>query len=131
MDDRYADALHQVLAARGGFGHREHLELAWTYLSRYPAAEAERAMTDAIRYVANLHGAPERYHETLTRSWLRLVAVHRRASHAESFDEFMGENGGLLDRQLLDRHYSPGVLFSDPARKRWIAPDLRPLPASP
>ena len=123
-------ALHEVLEARGRFGHREHLELAWTYLSRYTPDAAEPVMTEAIRRVAARHGAPDRYHDTITRSWLRLVAVHRARSDAGSFDAFIAQdaNRGLLDRHLLAGHYSSAVLFSDAARREWAPPDLRPLP---
>jgi hypothetical protein len=31
----------------------------------------------AVRHVAALHGMPDRYHETITRSWVHVVALHR------------------------------------------------------
>ena len=31
-DHDFLEPLTAILDARGGFGHREHLELAWTYL---------------------------------------------------------------------------------------------------
>jgi hypothetical protein len=118
------------ILARGRFGHREHLELAWSYLGQYDADAAREAMTSAIREVAASHGAPDRYHDTITRSWLHLVAIHRSASAASSFDEFIADNGGLLDRHLLSRHYSEERIASDAARAGWVDPDLRPLPVS-
>ena len=38
MREQDALALHDLVERRGRFGHREHLELAWTYLRSYPPA---------------------------------------------------------------------------------------------
>lgn len=130
MRDEDAQTLHEILTARGGFGHREHLELAWTYLSRHSAPAAERAMTAALRDISARHGMPERYHETLTRAWCRVVALHRGTGDETRFDDFIAANPGLLDRDLLRHHYSRQVLFSQVARDGWIAPDLQPFPAA-
>ncbi|HWE08644.1 MAG TPA: hypothetical protein VG325_04790 [Solirubrobacteraceae bacterium] len=64
------ELLNKIIRTRGGFGHREHLELAWTYLRLHPTEEAERVMVAAIRHIARRHGAEEKYHETITRAWL-------------------------------------------------------------
>ena len=123
------EALERIVGAHGRFGHREHLELAWSYLGRYRLERAAEAMTTAVRHLAREHGMPGRYHETITRSWVRLVDVHRRNSDASSFDEFIARNSGLLDRRLLERHYSRELIDSDHARAEWTEPDLRPLPS--
>jgi hypothetical protein len=122
------DILESILAARGGFSHREHLELVWNYLGMYETEDAQRAVASAIKHMASTHGAPDKYHETVTRCWVHLVAVHRAGSDADSFDEFIAANGGLLDRHLLDGHYSRGRLGSAEARAGWTEPDLRALP---
>ncbi len=129
MRKRDRDALHEILQARGGFGHREHLELAWTYLGRYPIDEATEAMVAAIRHVARLHGAEDKYHETITRAWLHFVAVHAQRWGADSFEEFLQRNPALLDSKLIEHFYSRELMASDAARATWTVPDLRPLPA--
>ena len=121
--------LHDVLESRGGFGHREHVELAWTYVRLYPIDEAAEAMVAAIRHVARLHGAEDKYHETITHSWLHFVAVHIQRWGAESFEEFIERNPDLLDRKLIEHFYSRELLLSEPARAAWVGPDLRALPA--
>jgi hypothetical protein len=83
------ETLDEIIRVRGGFGHREHLELAWNYLRLHPIDEAVDVMTAAIRHVARRHGAPDKYHETITRSWLYFVAVHQQRWGAESFDAFL------------------------------------------
>ena len=128
MRDDDLHTLQAILDARGGFSHREHLELVWTYLGRYEPEQAQRVVADAIRHVARSHGAADKYHETITRCWVHLVTVHRARSTAGSFDDFIAENDGLLDRHLLAAHYSPELLGSPQARGEWTEPDLRPLP---
>ncbi len=123
-------AVEDVIRSRGGFGHREHLELAYTLLGRGTLTAAQTGMASAIRHVATMHGMPDRYHDTMTRSWVQLVAVHRRHGTAGSFDEFIAGNPELLDRHLLERHYSPELLGNAGARQSWTEPDLIRLPAA-
>ncbi|MGZ4187122.1 MAG: hypothetical protein ACXVFA_16730 [Solirubrobacteraceae bacterium] len=123
------ELLDQIIGTRGGFGHREHLELAWTYLRLYPVEEAEGVIIAAIRHLARRHGAEQKYHETITRAWLRCVAVHRQRWGAESFADFIERNPELLDGRLLEHFYSRELIFGEPARAVWVDPDLRPLPA--
>lgn len=123
------EVLDTIIRSRGGFGHREHLELAWTYLRLHPIEEAQTAMIAAIRHVARRHGAEKKYHETITRAWLRFVAVHMQRWGAESFEHFIARNPDLLDGKLLEHFYSRELIFGDSARAEWVDPDLRPLPA--
>jgi hypothetical protein len=124
-----ADTLSRIVETRGGFGHREHLELAWNHLDEYGIDDATRRINIAIRHLADLHGSPGKFHETITRAWVHLVAVHRSGSEARTFDEFIAQNPGLLDRGLLGRHYSRELMTGASARERWTEPDLRALPA--
>lgn len=127
-DGEFLPALEEVLERNGGFGHRQHLELAWRYLSRTDPGSAEHLMSEAIRHVATSHGTPEKYHETLTITWVRLVAAHMSSSDPGSFDEFIAANSDLLDRRLPDRHFSTEAFWADGARRGWVEPDLLPLP---
>lgn len=130
MRQQDLDILQTILETRGGFGHREHLELVWNYLQIHDVDETHRATGAAIRHLASAHGAPDKYHETITRSWVHLVVLHRARGDAESFDEFIAGNSGLLDRRLLEAHYSPELLGSPEARARWAEPDLHQLPSA-
>jgi hypothetical protein len=122
------DVLNTIIRTRDGFGHHEHLELAWTYLRRHPFEQAASVMIDAIRHVARQHGAEDKYHETITRSWLHFVAVHMQRWGAESFEAFIERNPDLLDRRLLEHFYSRELITEQAARADWVDPDLRPLP---
>lgn len=93
MRQRDLRVLHEILEAAGDFGHREHLQLAWTYLHTYAIDQATAAMVAAIRQVARLHGAEDKYHETITRAWLHFVAVHIQRWDGASFEEFVELTG--------------------------------------
>src|SRR5215217_4529512 len=83
--DAHADTLDDaefVRAVESGelpnarFGHRDHLRLAWLYLADSGPgrqAEARARMAATLRRFAARHGAAQRYHETLTVLWMRLV----------------------------------------------------------
>ena len=129
MDDDDRQVLHEILGRGEGFGHRQHLELAWRYLATHRADQAHDAIAGAIRQVAAAHGEPGRFHETITRSWARCVAVHRERWPASTFPDFLDRNPQLSDPRLLDHFYSPELLGSQEARAQWVAPDRHPLPA--
>jgi hypothetical protein len=129
MDDEDRRVLHEILGRGAGFGHRQHVELAWRYVGMHGAGQAYGCVAEAIREVAAAHGAAGKFHETITMSWVRCVAVHRERWPADSFEEFLELNPGLLDPGLLGHFYSPELLASAQARGAWVAPDLRELPA--
>jgi hypothetical protein len=128
MRKRDLQVLHQVVETRGGFGHREHVELAWSYLRLDSIDDAAETMAAAIQHIASLHGAQDKYHTTITRTWLHFVAVHMQRWGADSFEEFVSRNPDLLNTKLIQRFYSRELLFSEPARASWTTPDLRQLP---
>jgi hypothetical protein len=121
--------LHEILGRGEGFGHRQHLELAWRHLAMHGPDLAADLVAADIRAVAAAHGQEGRFHETITRSCARCVAVHRERWPADTFAEFLDRNPQLLDPGLLGHFYSPGLLGSPEARDNWVAPDRRELPA--
>lgn len=50
MRRRDLQALHGILESRGGFTHREHVELAWSYVRLYSVADAAETMASATRW---------------------------------------------------------------------------------
>lgn len=128
MDEADRRVLHEILGRGEGFGHRQHVELAWRYLAMHGADQAADTVAGAIRQVAAAHGRASRFHETITRSWVQCVAVHRERWPAGTFAEFLDRNPRLLDPGLLGHFYSPGLLGSPEARDRWVAPDRHDLP---
>ena len=112
----------------GAFHHRDHLRLAWLRCRQAGTIEAaETRVGDDILAFARRAGAPRKYHETLTRFWVRAVA-HADAVHAPaSFDDLLEKHGSLLDQRLPLRHWSAEVLWSESARTTWVEPDVRAL----
>jgi hypothetical protein len=128
MDGQDRQILHDVLGRGDGFGHRQHIEITWRYLALHDASEAVDSVATAIRQVAAAHGQPAKFHQTITRSWVQCVAVHRERWPADSFEDFLDRNPQLLDAGLLGHFYSPGLLASPEARSQWVDPDLHALP---
>lgn len=111
------------------FHHRDHIRLAWIYVQRYGELEARVRIAGAIRKFAAHHGKSDKYHETLTVAWLRLVACAvSRAAQGASFEQFTIEAPELLDKRTIEKFYSPSVLESEEARASWVEPDLQRLP---
>jgi len=129
MDDADRNVLHEILGRGEGFGHRQHLELAWRYLAMHDAETAAEAVAAAIRQVAAAHRQESKFHVTITRSWVQCVAVHRQRWPADTFADFLDENSQLLDPDLLGHFYSPQLLGSPAARDHWVTPDRHELPA--
>jgi hypothetical protein len=132
MTGELAGIMAEITAGGQRFGHRQHIQLAFIAGRRHGAAATSDVMRAWIKQVAAAHGAPHKYHETMTVAWARLVAHHVAADPGVTdFDEFADRYPALLDKTLLGRHYSPDVLGSDAARAEWVPPDLVTLPASP
>ena len=130
MDDEDRQILHEILSRGEGFGHRQHVELAWRYLGTHDSVDdAAAAMAGAIRQVAAAHGQEAKFHETITRAWAHCVAVHAERWPAETFERFITRNPRLLNSRLLSHFYSPERLASSQARHSWVDPDRHPLPA--
>jgi hypothetical protein len=110
------------------FGHREHLELAWSHVRSEGMPAAGESIASFIRGVAAREDAEDRYHETVTQFWARLMAYAVGAHPDWSFDELLARAPHLLDKHLPERHWSAERLHSTEARVRWVEPDLAPLP---
>ena len=111
------------------FGHRQHLRMAWLYIRLYGPEVAEERAARGIRNLVQRHGVAGKYNDTLTRAWVRAVAHHAAQGGAlGSFDAFIGRFPALTRGDLMLRHYSAGVLWSDGARSGWVEPDVAPLP---
>lgn len=133
-DAEFVRAVEEAAAGRARphfrFGQREHLRLAWIALRRDgPRSGADRT-AELLRRLAAAHGEPERYHETLTRFWLTLVAHVQERQGREGFDAALFRHPQLLDGRLVARHYSPETLWSERARRVFVEPDLEPLPGA-
>ena len=108
------------------FRHGDHLRFAWLHLHREDFPVALEVVRNGIRRYAAHHRVPHIFHETVTRAWVTLLAIHREPS----FASFLSENEPRLHISLLHRFWTPGSLASDAARLAWLPPDRATLPDS-
>ena len=130
MDDQeFLRLFHEGNLPGEEFRHRGHLRLAWLVLSRHQRDEAESIVAREIKQFAVANGASGRYHDTLTRFWIRLVGhAMENAPDAGSIDQLLSRFPFLLDKSLPYRHWQGETFNSDKARAGWIEPDLLPVP---
>jgi hypothetical protein len=128
-DEEFLDTFERAGFAPADYGHREHVRTAWLYLQRLDPQAAAAAVGRGIRRLSAAHGAPQRYHETMTQVWVRLVAATWERAPGLAFDALLDRHPELLDRELPYRHYSRERLMSDEARADWVEPDVAPLPS--
>jgi hypothetical protein len=106
------------------FGHREHVRVAWLYLSAAPFEQAALRFCTNLRRFAAALGKERLYHETITWAYLALVNERRAACTAGSFDAFAAANSDLFDKTggALAALYDPAVLRSERARSVFLLP---------
>lgn len=110
------------------FHHASHLQVGWTYLSESGSIEeACRKMAATLRRFATAAGKPEKYHETITQFWIRLLAILRDSAAVYDLDAILKTNPRLLEKNLTLDYYSAETLWSDSARTTWVEPDLKPF----
>jgi hypothetical protein len=126
-----AAILPAITGPTGQFGHRQHINLAFLAVRRYGMPDATGKICTWIRQITAYERAPQKYHHTVSRAWVEIVAHHVDADpECADFDTFAGRNPPLLDKRLLSRHYRSATLAAQPARLGWIEPDLLPFPWS-
>ncbi|MEU1396380.1 hypothetical protein ABZ403_09995 [Micromonospora zamorensis] len=120
----------EVTAANERFDHRAHLHLTWLAVRTAGMPAAIGLVSDGIQRTARYAGMPQKYHATVSRAWVELVA-HHVADHAiGDFTVFVDRHPALLDKRLLSRFYSSATLASAQARTGWVEPDLAQFPAT-
>lgn len=135
-DEEFVEKFETLALANDQFRHYDHVRLAWIYLrdtTRCGPIDVERAtarMALGIRAFALHHsGSLEKYHDTITRTFVQLVAAHlREAPELHDFPAFAAAHPRLFDKDLPLTFYSNARLMSVEARMGWMEPDLRPLP---
>jgi hypothetical protein len=130
-DDRqFLSAFEHCTLSPAAFRHRDHVRLAFIYLTLHDADTALSAMRSGLqRFLAHVGAPASKYHETITRAWL-LAVEHfmREAGPVASFDQFAAAAPRLFVRGAMETHYTRELLSSDEARQRFVEPDLQPIP---
>ncbi|HPF39194.1 MAG TPA: hypothetical protein P5081_20170 [Phycisphaerae bacterium] len=111
------------------FHHREHVMLTWAMLRQSSLDETIERLREGLLRIVTSVGAPEKYHETITVFFVRLIHHRMAAAPGASWAEFAGRNPDLVGppKALFDRHYAPSTLASETARREFTPPDLAPM----
>lgn len=110
----------------GGFPHREHVRVAWSYLRSHPWLAALEHFRTGLQRLTAAQGAAERYHETITTAYVLLINERLDESGRHlTWEEFAARHRDLLARQpsILDRYYRQETLLSARARRLFVMPD--------
>jgi hypothetical protein len=126
--DEFDAMFAEVTAGGGGFGHRQHVQLTWLAVRSYGIPAAIPLVSEGIQRTATYHGAPQKYHATVSRAWVELVGFHVAEDPHLDFDAFVGHHTALLDKRLLTRFYRSSTLAAPAARTGWVEPDVAPFP---
>jgi hypothetical protein len=129
-DEQFLAAFEAGKIANQDFHHRDHLRLAWIQIRRLGLEQASDAVTGGIRRFAAHHGHADRYHETMTRFWVRAVGLGISRRPTLPYEDLLAAEPHLLDKNLPYRHWSRERMGSDEARQQWVEPDLRGMPAA-
>jgi hypothetical protein len=130
-NDTFATLFAEVTRDGRRFGHREHVHLTWLAVRRRGMPGAIDLVSAGIQRTARYAGAPQKYHATISRAWVEVVAHHATATPSTGFEDFAAANPELLDKRLLSRFYSSSLLATPAARTGWVLPDREPFPFSP
>ena len=115
---------------------RAHVKVAFLYLRRDGWDAALERMRDHAKTINRVHGVPEEplrgYNETTTVAFLKIVDAVRLAYEAlypaETADEFCDLHPELMNKHILRLFYSPQRRGHPDAKKKFVEPDLAPLP---
>ena len=132
-DWEFLNAFESCALPAAQFRHRDHVRLAFIYLTRHDLDTALDLMRSGLhRFLAHAGAPASKYHETITRAWL-LAVQHfmREAGAITSFEEFAARSPRLFAPGAMETHYTRELLESNEARRRFIEPDLEPILRSP
>jgi hypothetical protein len=107
------------------FHHRQHVRVAWLFVTRYGMPAAIEAFSQALQQFATAKGAHTLFHVTVTWAYLLLINERQEACEAADWDTFAARNPDLLSWKpsILDEYYTPDVLWSDRARRTFLMPN--------
>ncbi|MFJ8589603.1 hypothetical protein ACIRD2_33940 [Streptomyces sp. NPDC093595] len=124
----FEELMAEVMSTTQHFDHRAHLHLTWLAFRSVGMPDAIVLVSDGIQRTARYAGAPQKYHATVSRAWVELVAYHAAEHDAQDFTAFIERCPALLDKRLLTHFYRSTTLASSQARVGWVEPDLTLFP---
>lgn len=129
-DDAFVTAFETCELPGEMFRHPEHVRLTFIYLRRHGFDGARMRISEGIRRYALHNGAAQKYHETITIAWLRIVQdAMAKISDGAGFEDMLTAFPELLNKGALLEFYSSELLATDRARVAFVEPDRKSLPA--
>lgn len=125
-DDEFLDAFR--CGTLTDLPHLNHVRVVYLVTRRQGSDDAISLARRGLRALADAAGVPDKYHETRTVAWARIIADRTIAAPGRSFAEFMELHPELRRKELLGDYYSTELLTSPRARAEFVPPDLRPIP---
>ena len=119
---------------REAWTHEAHLGACLWLLSERPDIDVDAEIADIIRRfnesVGGVNDDTQGYHDSITRAYVAGVRLFLSGTTetglAERVNAMLRSDVGRRDWPL--RFYSRELLFSVPARRGFVEPDLAPLP---
>jgi len=108
-----------------GFDHEAHIRAAWLCLREEPFRDAVARLRRGLKRLAISAGQPQRYHETITVAYARLIHRQMRfLGRDASWESFRDRSPDLMapDLGALRVLYDREVLDSPEARKAFVPP---------
>jgi hypothetical protein len=102
MSATFDELFAEVIGSGPRFGHRQHVQLTWLAVRHCGRSAAIELVSQGIQRTARYAGAPQKYHATISRAWVELIAHHVAGDAADEFDTFVGRNAPLFDKRLLN-----------------------------
>tara|TARA_R110002072_G_scaffold79133_4_gene182887 strand:- start:118 stop:531 length:414 start_codon:yes stop_codon:yes gene_type:complete len=128
-DEEFLSQFEALTFPVADFRHRDHVRLAWIYLSRCDPLEGLGRFAKSLKAFANHHGATGKYHETITWAFFLLINERiRRADPGLLWEEFEAGNPDLFnwEENVLRRYYTEEALASELAKATFVLPDRVP-----
>lgn len=109
------------------FHHKQHLLITYVLLIDNNIEDTYKEIKNGVLTILNSVGVDlTKYHETMSYGWI-LIVQHfmHKTPPCSNFDEFITQNGQLLDVNILHQYYSKTLIQTEKARTNILNPDIK------
>ena len=97
-DDEFLQQIEACTLPKEAFTHRNHVRLAWLYLTDRAGGDPDTRIAETIQRYATSIGAATKFDQALTLKWMRRVESAIAEAPGGTFDGFIEQHPGLLSR---------------------------------
>lgn len=132
-DEIFIQSFEEATLPFENWTHEAHLRMAWTYIKEHGREGAEPYVKTGIKNFneKNKEKIKTGYSETITMFYMFAVsdAIAQTPNVMEiSFEDFLKQNGHLLDRSLMYEYYSRDIISNPTSKTEFLLPDKKRLP---